>query len=151
MREWWRDAVIYQIYPRSYQDSTGNGVGDLAGITRRLPHIADLGADCIWLSPIFTSPQKDMGYDVSNYIDIDPLFGTLDDFDVMIKRAHALGLKVITDQVLSHTSDQHPWFKESRVSRDNPKSDWYVWADPLPDGSPPHELAQPLWRASLGI
>ncbi|MCO4842766.1 MAG: alpha glucosidase [Yoonia sp.] len=145
MREWWRDAVIYQIYPRSYQDSTGNGVGDLAGITRRLPHIADLGADCIWLSPIFTSPQKDMGYDVSNYIDIDPLFGTLDDFDVMIKRAHALGLKVITDQVLSHTSDQHPWFKESRVSRDNPKSDWYVWADPLPDGSPPTN-----WHSHFG-
>lgn len=145
MREWWRDAVIYQIYPRSYQDSTGNGVGDLAGITRRLQHIADLGADCIWLSPIFTSPQKDMGYDVSNYIDIDPLFGTLNDFDVMIRRAHELGLKVITDQVLSHTSDQHPWFKESRVSRDNPKSDWYVWADPLPDGSPPTN-----WHSHFG-
>tara|TARA_R110002051_G_scaffold183061_1_gene252663 strand:+ start:2536 stop:4146 length:1611 start_codon:yes stop_codon:yes gene_type:complete len=145
MREWWRDAVIYQIYPRSYQDTTGNGVGDLAGITKRLPHIADLGADCIWLSPIFTSPQKDMGYDVSNYIDIDPLFGTLADFDVMIARAHALGLKVITDQVLSHTSDQHPWFQESRVSRDNPKSDWYVWADPLPDGSPPTN-----WHSHFG-
>uniref|UniRef100_UPI0040479413 alpha-glucosidase n=1 Tax=Yoonia sp. TaxID=2212373 RepID=UPI0040479413 len=137
MQDWWRDAVIYQIYPRSFQDTTGNGVGDLTGITRRLEHIADLGADCIWLSPIFTSPQKDMGYDVSDYTDIDPLFGTLADFDVMIARAHALGLKVITDQVLSHTSDQHPWFQQSRVSRDNPKSDWYVWADPLPDGSPP--------------
>ena len=145
MREWWRDAVIYQIYPRSYQDTTGNGVGDLTGITRRLEHIAHLGADCIWLSPIFTSPQKDMGYDVSDYTDIDPLFGTLHDFDVMIARAHALGLKVITDQVLSHTSDQHPWFQQSRVSRDNPKSDWYVWADPLPDGSPPTN-----WHSHFG-
>ncbi|WP_458791640.1 alpha-glucosidase [Yoonia sp. MH D7] len=145
MREWWRDAVIYQIYPRSFQDTTGNGVGDLAGITKRLDHVADLGADCIWLSPIFTSPQKDMGYDVSNYTNIDPLFGTLDDFDVMILRAHQLGLKVITDQVLSHTSDQHPWFKESRKSRDNPKADWYVWADPLPDGSPPTN-----WHSHFG-
>ena len=145
MRDWWRDAVIYQIYPRSFQDTTGNGVGDLTGITRRLEHIADLGADCIWLSPIFTSPQKDMGYDVSDYTDIDPLFGTLADFDVMIARAHALGLKVITDQVLSHTSDQHPWFQQSRVSRDNPKSDWYVWADPLPDGSPPTN-----WHSHFG-
>ena len=145
MREWWRDAVIYQIYPRSFQDDNGDGVGDLKGITRRLPHVAALGADCIWLSPIFTSPQKDMGYDVSNYTDIDPLFGTLEDFDALIARAHELGLKVITDQVLSHTSDQHPWFKESRVSRDNPKADWYVWADPLPDGSPPTN-----WHSHFG-
>ncbi len=145
MREWWRDAVIYQIYPRSYQDTTGNGVGDLPGITQRLKHVADLGADGVWLSPIFTSPQKDMGYDVSDYTDIDPLFGTLDDFDAMIAEAHRLGLKVITDQVLSHTSDQHPWFKESRTSRDNPKADWYVWADPLPDGSPPTN-----WHSHFG-
>ncbi|MEL6641070.1 MAG: alpha-glucosidase [Pseudomonadota bacterium] len=137
MREWWRDAVIYQIYPRSFQDDTGDGIGDLKGIARRLPHVASLGVDCIWLSPIFTSPQKDMGYDVANYTDIDPLFGTLADFDELIATAHGLGLKVITDQVLSHTSDQHPWFKESRQSRDNEKADWYVWADPLPDGSPP--------------
>lgn len=145
MREWWRDAVIYQVYPRSYQDDDGDGVGDLKGITRRLPHIASLGVDCIWLSPIFTSPQKDMGYDVSDYTDIDPLFGTLEDFDAMIARAHELGLKVITDQVLSHTSDQHPWFKESRKSRDNPKADWYVWADPQPDGSPPTN-----WHSHFG-
>ncbi len=145
MNEWWRDAVIYQIYPRSFQDDNGDGVGDIAGITRRLPHIAALGADCIWLSPIFTSPQKDMGYDVSNYTDIDPLFGTLADFDALIARAHDLGLKVITDQVLSHTSDQHPWFTASRVSRDNDKSDWYVWADPLPDGSPPTN-----WHSHFG-
>jgi len=145
MQEWWRDAVIYQIYPRSYQDDNGDGVGDLAGITRRLPHIAELGADCIWLSPIFFSPQKDMGYDVSDYKDIDPLFGTLADFDALVVRAHDLGLKVIVDQVLSHTSDQHAWFKESRVDRDNPKADWYVWADPLADGSPPTN-----WHSHFG-
>ena len=145
MREWWRDAVIYQIYPRSFQDTTGDGVGDLPGITQRLQHVADLGADGVWLSPIFTSPQKDMGYDVSDYTDIDPLFGTLADFDAMIAEAHKLGLKVITDQVLSHTSDQHVWFKESRTSRDNPKADWYVWADPLPDGSPPTN-----WHSHFG-
>ncbi|PUB13689.1 alpha-glucosidase [Yoonia sediminilitoris] len=145
MREWWRDAVVYQIYPRSFQDSTGDGVGDLRGIIKRLPHIAELGADGVWLSPIFTSPQKDMGYDVSDYKDIDPLFGSLADFDALIARAHELGLKVITDQVLSHTSDQHPWFRESRASRDNPKADWYVWADPLPDGSPPTN-----WHSHFG-
>ncbi|MEM7641079.1 MAG: alpha-amylase family glycosyl hydrolase [Pseudomonadota bacterium] len=145
MREWWRDAVIYQIYPRSYQDDSGDGVGDLPGIIRRLPHVADLGADCIWLSPIFPSPQADMGYDVSDYLDVDPLFGTLADFDRLIETAHGLGLKVIIDQVLSHTSDQHAWFKESRLSRDNPKADWYVWADPLPDGSPPTN-----WHSHFG-
>ncbi len=145
MREWWRDAVIYQIYPRSFQDDNGDGVGDLNGITRRLEHVAKLGADCIWLSPVFVSPQKDMGYDVSDYLDIDPLFGTLADFDALIARAHALGLKVITDQVLSHTSDRHPWFRESRTSRDNPKADWYVWADPLPDGAPPTN-----WHSHFG-
>lgn len=150
MREWWRDAVIYQIYPRSFQDDNGDGVGDLKGITRRLPHVASLGVDCIWLSPIFTSPQRDMGYDVSNYTDVDPLFGTLADFDELIKTAHALGLKVITDQVLSHTSDQHPWFAESRRDRTNDKADWYVWADPLPDGSPPtnwiSHFGGPAWE-----
>lgn len=145
MHEWWRSAIVYQVYPRSYQDSTGNGVGDLNGITSRLPHIADLGADCIWLSPIFASPQKDMGYDVSNYTAIDPLFGTLEDFDRLIERTHDLGLKLIVDQVLSHTSDQHDWFKQSRQSRDNDKADWYVWADPLPDGSPPTN-----WHSHFG-
>ncbi|QXT40971.1 alpha-amylase family glycosyl hydrolase [Gymnodinialimonas ceratoperidinii] len=145
MSEWWRDAVIYQIYPRSYQDSTGDGVGDLAGITRRLPHVAELGADCIWLSPIFQSPQADMGYDVSDYLAVDPLFGTLEDFDRLILTAHDLGLKVITDQVLSHTSDQHAWFKASRKDRTNDFADWYVWADPLPDGSPPTN-----WHSHFG-
>ncbi len=136
--EWWRGGVIYQIYPRSYQDSNGDGVGDLPGITARLEHVAQLGADGIWLSPFFKSPMKDFGYDVSDYRDVDPMFGTLDDFRALVARAHELGLKVMIDQVLSHTSDQHPWFKESRSSRDNPKADWYVWADAKDDGNPPN-------------
>ncbi|MBL4645815.1 MAG: alpha glucosidase [Rhizobiales bacterium] len=135
---WWRGAVIYQVYPRSFQDSNGDGVGDLAGITSRLGYIAELGVDAIWVSPFFTSPMKDFGYDVSNYCDVDPLFGTLADFDHLIEEAHHLGLKVMIDQVLSHTSSQHPWFEESRKAADNAKSDWYVWADAKPDGSPPN-------------
>ena len=144
-KDWWRGSVTYQIYPRSFQDANGDGVGDLAGITSRLEHVADLGVDAIWLSPIFTSPMKDMGYDVADYFDIDPVFGTLADFDAMIEKAHGLGLKVIIDQVLSHSSDQHPHFRESRSSRENPKSDWYVWADPKPDGSAPNN-----WQAIFG-
>lgn len=136
--DWWRGAVIYQIYPRSFQDSNGDGIGDLGGIVERLDHIATLGAEAVWISPFFTSPMKDFGYDVSNYCDVDPMFGALADFDAVIARAHALGVKVIIDLVLSHTSDQHPWFGESRRSRVNPKSDWYVWANPKPDGSPPN-------------
>ncbi|HWV20906.1 MAG TPA: alpha-glucosidase family protein [Devosia sp.] len=138
MTEWWRGGVIYQVYPRSFQDSNGDGVGDLPGILDRLDHIASLGVDCIWLSPITQSPQADMGYDVSDYMQVDPLFGSLQDFDQLMERAHALGLKVIMDQVVSHTSDQHPWFRESCFSRDNTKADWYVWADARPDGSPPN-------------
>lgn len=138
MAEWWRGSVTYQIYPRSFQDANGDGDGDLAGITRRLPYLADLGVDAIWLSPVFVSPMADMGYDVSDYTDIDPRFGSLADFDAMVARAHELGLKVIIDQVLSHSSSEHPHFIESRGSRDNPKSDWYVWADPKHDGSPPN-------------
>ncbi|WP_417270836.1 alpha-glucosidase [Celeribacter sp.] len=145
MNEWWRSAVVYQVYPRSYQDDNGDGVGDLKGITRRLDHIAGLGVDCIWLSPIFASPQADMGYDVSDYKAVDPLFGDLEDFDTLIQVAHARGLKVIVDQVLSHTSDQHEWFQQSRKSRGNDKADWYVWADPLPDGSPPTN-----WHSHFG-
>ena len=141
--DWWRGAVIYQIYPRSFQDTTGNGLGDLAGITARLEHVARLGADAIWLSPIFASPMADMGYDVSDYRAIEPLFGTLDDFDALLARAHALGLKVIIDQVLSHSSDRHPWFANSKKRGD--KADWYVWADPLPDGSPPNN-----WQSVFG-
>ncbi len=149
MSDWWRGAVTYQVYPRSFQDDNGDGVGDLAGITRRLPYLADLGVDVVWLSPVFTSPMADMGYDVSDYRNIDPVFGTLADFDALIARAHALGLKVIVDQVMSHSSDQHPAFQESRISRDGPKADWYVWADPRPDGSPPNNwlsvFGGPAW------
>ena len=135
---WWRGAVVYQIYPRSFQDSNADGVGDLPGITGRLDYVRDLGVDAIWISPFFKSPMKDFGYDVSDYRDVDPLFGTLADFDALLARAHQLGLRVMIDQVLSHTSDQHAWFQESRLSRDNPKSDWYVWADAKPDGTPPN-------------
>lgn len=136
--DWWRGAVIYQIYPRSFQDQNGDGIGDLVGITSRLDYVKDLGVDAIWLSPVFTSPMKDFGYDVSNYRDIDPSFGTLEDFDNLVKKAHSLGLKVIIDQVISHSSDKHAWFSESRQSRTNEKADWYVWADPKPDGTPPN-------------
>jgi len=136
--DWWRGAVIYQIYPRSFQDSNGDGIGDLRGIIARLPHIAGLGVDAIWISPFFTSPMKDFGYDVSDYCDVDPMFGTLADFDDLVTAAHGHGLRVMIDLVLSHTSDQHPWFAESRQSRDNPRADWYVWAEPRPDGTPPN-------------
>jgi len=136
--DWWRGAVIYQIYPRSFQDHNGDGIGDLVGVTERLEYVANLGVDAIWLSPFFTSPMKDFGYDVSNYRDVDPLFGTLGDFDRLVEKAHSLGLKVIIDQVISHCSDKHPWFQESRVSRTNDRSDWFVWADPKPDGTPPN-------------
>ena len=148
--DWWRGAVIYQIYPRSYQDSNGDGVGDLLGITQRLPHIASLGVDAIWISPFFTSPMKDFGYDVSDYCDVDPMFGSLADFDALVSTAHQLGIKVLIDLVLSHTSDEHPWFKESRASRDNPRADWYVWADPKEDGTPPNNwlsiFGGPAWH-----
>lgn len=136
--EWWRGAVIYQIYPRSFKDSNGDGIGDLKGISEKLPYLASLGVDAIWISPFFKSPMKDYGYDVSDYRDIDPMFGTLDDFDHLLQRAHQSGLKVLIDLVLSHTSDAHPWFAESRISRDNACSDWYVWADPKLDGTPPN-------------
>ncbi len=137
-KDWWRGAVIYQIYPRSFQDASGDGVGDLRGITDRLDYVADLGVDAIWLSPFFTSPMKDFGYDVSNYRDVDPTFGTLADFDQLLDKAHRLGLKVMIDQVISHTSDLHDWFEQSRQDKTNEKADWYVWADAKPDGSPPN-------------
>lgn len=135
---WWRGAVIYQIYPRSFCDSNGDGVGDLPGITQKLEYVASLGVDAIWLSPFFASPMKDFGYDVSDYRAVDPLFGTLDDFDRLVAQAHDLGLKVIIDQVYAHTSDMHAWFQESRSSRTGAKADWYVWSDPRPDGTPPN-------------
>jgi alpha-glucosidase len=144
-RAWWRGAAIYQVYPRSFADSNGDGVGDLPGITAHLEHIASLGVAAIWLSPFFTSPMKDFGYDISDYRDVDPVFGTLADFDRLVERAHQLGLKVIIDQVFSHTSDRHAWFQESRSSRNNSKADWYVWADAKPDGSPPSN-----WQSVFG-
>jgi alpha-glucosidase len=142
---WWKGAAIYQIYPRSFADSNGDGIGDLPGITQRLEYVASLGVDAIWLSPFFTSPMRDFGYDVADYCGVDPVFGTLADFDALVERAHALELKVLLDQVYSHSSDQHPWFRESRSSRDNPKADWYVWADAKPDGSPPNN-----WQSVFG-
>ena len=147
--DWWRGAVVYQVYPRSFADTNGDGVGDLEGITRNLDHIASLGVDAVWISPFFTSPMKDFGYDVADYCDVDPVFGTLGDFDRLIARAHALGLKIITDLVLAHTSDQHPWFRQSRKARTGAKSDWYVWAEARPDGSPPSNwqsvFSGPAW------
>ncbi len=140
-----RDSIIYQVYPRSFQDSTGSGTGDLAGITRRLDHIADLGVDTIWLSPIFTSSMADMGYDVSNHCDVDPSFGTLSDFDDLIKAARDRGLQVMLDQVLSHTSVAHPFFQRSSADAGSDKADWYVWADPRPDGTPPNN-----WQSIFG-
>ena len=142
--------MIYQIYPRSFQDSNGDGIGDLAGIISRLPYVASLGVDAIWVSPFFTSPMLDFGYDVSSYRDVDPMFGSMGDFEALIHRAHDLGLRVMIDLVLSHSSDQHRWFKESRSSRDNPKADFYVWADAKPDGTPPNNwlsiFGGPAWE-----
>ena len=135
---WWRGAVIYQIYPRSFMDSNGDGIGDLPGIIARLDHVASLGAEAIWVSPFFRSPMADFGYDIADFRDVDPMFGTLDDFDRLLAKAHALGIKVMIDQVLSHCSIEHPWFAESRQDRSNPRADWFVWADPKPDGTPPN-------------
>jgi len=145
IQPWWRGAAIYQIYPRSFADSNDDGIGDLPGITRHLDYVAKLNVDAIWLSPFFTSPMRDFGYDVADYRGVDPVFGSLSDFDTLVDRAHDLGLKIIIDQVYSHTSDEHAWFGESRAGRENSKSDWYVWADPKPDGSPPNN-----WQSVFG-
>ncbi|MHC2337632.1 alpha-amylase family glycosyl hydrolase [Bradyrhizobium sp. USDA 4454] len=142
---WWQCGVIYQIYPRSFHDMNGDGVGDLAGLIHRLPYLAELGVDAIWLSPIFRSPMADFGYDISDYKTIDPLFGTLEDCDRLVEAAHAQGLKVILDLVPNHTSDQHPWFTESRAGRANPKRDWYIWRDGAPDGGAPNN-----WLSDFG-
>jgi len=136
--DWWQGATIYHIYPRSFRDTSGNGIGDLRGIIEKLDYIAGLGVDAIWISPFVKSPMLDFGYDVSDYLSVDPLFGSLEDVRMLLDGAHARGLKVLMDQVLSHTSDQHPWFWESRRSREGDKADWYVWADPQSDGSPPN-------------
>ncbi|QBC42262.1 alpha-glucosidase [Iodobacter fluviatilis] len=148
-REWWRGAVIYQVYPRSFADANADGVGDLQGLLGKLPYIAALGVDAVWISPFFKSPMKDFGYDVSDYCQVDPLFGTLADFDAVLAKAHQLGLKVMIDQVLSHTSDQNTWFTDSRQSRTGDKADWYVWADAKADGSAPNNwlsvFGGPAW------
>ena len=143
--EWWRGAALYQIYPRSFFDYSGDGTGDLRGITEKLHYVADLGVDGVWISPFFTSPMHDFGYDVSDFCSVDPSFGNLTDFDALIDRAHNLGLKVVIDQVYSHSSSEHPWFVSSRSSRNNDKSDWYVWADARPEGSPPNN-----WQSIFG-
>jgi len=146
---WWQKGIVYQIYPRSLQDSNGDGIGDLAGITSRLDYFTWLGVDAIWISPIYPSPMADFGYDVSDYTDIEPLFGTLSDFRTLLAEAHARSLKVILDFVPNHSSDRHPWFVQSRSSRDNPKRDWYIWHDPAPDGDPPNDwlsvFGGPAW------
>jgi alpha-glucosidase len=142
---WWRHGIFYQIYPRSFQDTNADGVGDIKGIIDRLPYLQALGVDAIWLSPIFPSPMADFGYDIADYTGVDPLFGSMEDFDALISAAHAAGLKVILDLVPNHTSDRHPWFVESRASRDNPKRDWYIWRDPVADGAPPNN-----WLSEFG-
>ena len=142
---WWRNGVIYQIYPRSFQDADGDGIGDLNGIRQRLGYVAALGVDAIWVSPFFPSPMADFGYDVADYCDVDPRFGTLADFDALMTEAKALGLRVILDLVPNHTSDRHPWFVQSRRSRSDPKRDWYLWRDPAPDGGPPNN-----WLSNFG-
>ena len=147
---WWERAVIYQIYPRSFADSNGDGVGDLNGIAARLPYLADLGVDAVWISPVYPSPMADFGYDVADYRGIDPLFGTLADFDRLVAHAHELGLKLLLDFVPNHSSDRHPWFVASRSSRNNPKRDWYIWRDPAPGGGPPNnwvsDFGGPAWE-----
>jgi len=142
---WWQRGIIYQVYPRSFMDSNGDGVGDLRGLIARLDYLRGLGVDAVWLSPIFPSPMKDFGYDVSDYTGIHPLFGTLEDFDLLIREAHAHKIKPVLDFVPNHTSDQHPWFIESRSSRDNLKRDWYIWRDPAPSGGPPNN-----WLSNFG-
>ncbi|MCD6476258.1 MAG: glucohydrolase, partial [Anaerolineaceae bacterium] len=135
---WWRDGVIYQIYPRSFLDTTGDGIGDLPGIVSKLNYISDLGVDAIWLSPIYPSPDVDFGYDVADYYAIDPKFGTMEDFESLLTQAHKRGLRIILDLVLNHTSDQHEWFVEARKSKDNPHHDYYIWQDSDTMGKPPN-------------
>jgi len=144
-KDWWRHGIFYQVYPRSFGDSDGDGVGDIRGIIAHLPYLTSLGIDAIWLSPIFPSPMADFGYDISDYTGIDPLFGTMADFDALVSAAHGNGLKLILDLVPNHTSDQHSWFIEARGSRDNPKRQWYIWRDPAPDGGPPNN-----WLSEFG-
>jgi len=143
--QWWQSGIVYQIYPISFQDTNGDGLGDLAGIRSRLDYLAWLGVDAIWISPVYPSPLADFGYDVSDYCAIDPRFGTLDDFDALVEAAHARGMRVILDFVPNHTSDRHPWFEESRASRTSRRRGWYLWRDPKPDGGPPNN-----WISNFG-
>jgi alpha-glucosidase len=145
VRLWWQDGVIYQVYPRSFQDSNGDGVGDLNGIASRLDYLKTLGVAAVWISPFYPSPMADFGYDVADYCGVDPLFGTLEDFDRLVEGVHARGLKLILDFVPNHSSDEHPWFVESRSWRESPKRNWYIWRDPAPDGGPPTN-----WMSSFG-
>ena len=151
---WWQRGVVYQIYPRSFQDSDGDGIGDLGGIAGRLDYLEWLGVDAVWISPFYPSPMADFGYDITDYTDVDPLFGTLKDFDHLVAAAHRRGIRVILDYVPNHTSDEHPWFVASRSSRDDPKRDWYIWADPAPDGGPPNNwlsvFGGPAWTLDTG-
>ncbi|MCB1556870.1 MAG: alpha glucosidase [Alphaproteobacteria bacterium] len=151
--EWWKGAIFYQIYPRSFKDNNGDGVGDLPGITEKLDYIAALNVDALWICPFYKSPMRDFGYDVADFEDVDPLFGTLDDFRALLEKAHRLGLKVVIDQIISHTSDEHPWFKESRRTAFNAKKDWYVWCDPATDGSAPtnwlSRFGGPAWTYAI--
>lgn len=142
---WWEKGIIYQVYPRSFRDTNGDGIGDLKGIAEKLDYVSWLGADAVWLSPIYVSPMADFGYDISDYRAIDPIFGTMEDFEALIKKAHDLNIRIIMDMVPNHSSDQHPWFQEAKSSRDNPKRDWYIWRDPAPDGGPPTN-----WLSNFG-
>jgi alpha-glucosidase len=143
--DWWRAGVLYQVYPRSFADTDGDGVGDLSGITSRLGHLRDLGVDAVWISPFYPSPMADFGYDVTDHTGVDPLFGDLADFDHLVQTAHGMGIRVLVDFVPNHTSDRHPWFVDARSSRDHPRRNWYLWADPAPDGGPPNN-----WRSVFG-
>jgi alpha-glucosidase len=143
--DWWKYGIVYQVYPRSFQDSDGDGIGDLDGIRARLDHLVSLGVDAVWISPIYPSPMADFGYDISDFCGIDPRFGTLDSFDALVREAHARGLKVILDFVPNHTSDRHPWFVQSRAARSDPRRDWYIWRDPAPGGGPPNN-----WLGNFG-
>ena len=150
-RMWWRDGVVYQIYPRSFADGNGDGIGDLIGVLDHLDYLEELGVDAIWLSPIYPSPDVDFGYDVADYKAIDPKFGTMEDFDRLVREAHRRGIRIVLDLVLNHTSDQHPWFKESASAKDHPRRDWYIWRDAAAGGGATEQLAVGVWRAGLGI
>ncbi|GAE26818.1 alpha-glucosidase [Halalkalibacter wakoensis JCM 9140] len=149
-KKWWKEAVAYQIYPRSFMDSNGDGIGDLRGVIQKLDYIEDLGIDVIWICPMYKSPNDDNGYDISDYKDIMDEFGTMEDFDYLLKSVHARGMKLIIDLVINHTSDEHPWFIESRSSRENEKRDWYIWRDSRHDGAPPNNwesiFSGPAWE-----